>query len=275
MKQSLGKSKILMTVIFMDLLSGMEVDLFVPSFPELQSQFDLSSFWLEALLSINFIGFCLSLFLIGSLADHYGRKPILLIGMVIFIIGTLMSLSGSYAFLLMGRFFQGVGVAAPSILSFLIIADTYPLKKQQYLMAMLNGLMNISVGLAPVIGSYVTLYFHWQGNSIVLLLLALITLVMILVFIPNYKLPKLKEPFSLQAYIPLFQSKSLMLLVMTLIFVFLPYWIFVGMSPLLYMKDLGVSLAHFGYYQGAMALVFALGSLLYGSVIDKYDQKKC
>ena len=53
-----------------------------------------------------------------------------------------------------------------------------------------------------------------------------------------------------------------------------PYWIFVGMSPLLYMEELGVSLKHFGYYQGAQASVFALGSLLFGLIINRYNQNK-
>ncbi|MFN7098124.1 MAG: MFS transporter, partial [Gammaproteobacteria bacterium] len=59
---------ILVAVILMDLLAGMEFDLFVPSFPELQTQFNLTPFWVEALLSANFIGYCLSLFFVGSLA---------------------------------------------------------------------------------------------------------------------------------------------------------------------------------------------------------------
>jgi DHA1 family bicyclomycin/chloramphenicol resistance-like MFS transporter len=53
-----------------------------------------------------------------------------------------------------------------------------------------------------------------------------------------------------------------------------PYWIFVGLSPLLYMKSLHVSLTHFGYYQGSLALIFALGCLLLGFIINRYDQKQ-
>ena len=46
------------------------------------------------------------------------------------------------------------------------------------------------------------------------------------------------------------------------------------MSPLLYIKDLGVSLTHFGYYQGALAFVFALGSIFFGLIVSRYDQKR-
>lgn len=266
---------ILLAVILMDLLAGMEFDLFVPSFPELQSHFILSPFLVEALLSINFIGYCLSLFFVGGLADRYGRKPIILIGLATFVMGSMLCLCAmSYPFLLIGRFLQGVGIAAPAILSFLIIADAYPIKKQQFFMAMLNGAMNVSVAVAPVIGSYITLYFHWHGNFLTLLLLGLATLIMTIFFIPMHPLPEHKEIHLLRGYFSLFRSKPLMLLIVSIVFTVIPYWIFVGMSPLLYMGNLDVSLSHFGYYQGVFALVFAFGSLLFGLIMHRYQQKK-
>jgi DHA1 family bicyclomycin/chloramphenicol resistance-like MFS transporter len=275
MKQTLSKSMVLITIILMDLLAGMEFDLFVPSFPELQTQFGLSPFWVEALLSINFMGYFLSLFFVGALGDRYGRKPIIILGLLTFIVGSFLCLRAiSYHFLLIGRFLQGIGIAAPAILSFLIIADAYSLKNQQSLYAILNGLFNAAAGAAPVIGSYVALYFHWQGNFMVLLLLGLLSCVMIIFFIPTQKLPEHKEPLSLRGYIPLFHSKSLLQLMVYFVINFVPYWIFVGMSPLLYMEDLGVTLSHFGYYQGALALLHALGSLLFGLIITRYNQRK-
>lgn len=277
MNKALAKTMLLTTVIFMDLLTGMEFDIFVPSFPEIQSHFNLSAFWVEALLSANFLGYCLSFFFVGNLADRYGRKPIILVGLLTFIIGSISCLAfNSYATFLLGRFLQGIGIAAPSILSFLIIADSYPLKQQQFFMAMLNGSMNIAVAIAPVLGSYIALYFHWQGNFIMLLFLGLLTLLMTILFIPYTKLSTAKQSADSQGYRAILQNKSLMLLILCILFIFVPYWIFAGMSPLLYIKSLGVSLAHFGYYQGVLALAFAIGSILHGVVLRSYDyaQKK-
>lgn len=69
MKRPFSNSMVLATIILMDLLVGMEFDLFVPSFPELQKHFTLTPFWVEALLSVNFLGYCISLFFVGALAD--------------------------------------------------------------------------------------------------------------------------------------------------------------------------------------------------------------
>lgn len=275
MKQHFNKIMVLLTVILMDILAGAEMDIFVPSFPELQAQFALSPFWVETLLSANFIGICLSLFFVGSLADRYGRKPVILAGLFIFIVGTICCLfAASFPVLILGRLLQGIGVAAPGILCFLVIADNYPVKEQQYLLAMLNGIVNASIGVAPLAGSYITLYFHWQGNFTALLLMGVLITCMTIMFLPKGKLPENKETLSLRGYLPIFQSSTLMMLMVSLVFLWGPYWVFAGISPILYMEDLNVSLEHFGYYQGAFASVFAIGSILLGMTMARYNHTK-
>lgn len=259
----------------MDFLAGMEFDLYVPSFPELQNYFYLSSSAVEWSLSINFIGYCISLFIVSELADRYGRKPIIIMGLIIFILGSVLCLTANHYYIfIIGRFLQGLGIAAPSILSFLIIADLYPVKKQQFLLAMLNGSLNIATACAPVMGSYITQYFHWQGNMAALLLLSTAVLLMTLVFIPNTKSVDMNNNSIIQNYSKIFKSNTILLIMIYFVFLYTPYWIFVGMSPLLFMKNLGVSLNHFGYYQGVMALVFALGSIAFGFAIYNFNHKK-
>ncbi len=274
MRITLNSSMLLLSIILMDILGGAEVDLFTPSFPELAQQFNLTPFQLEALLSINFIGYFLSLYAVGSLSDIYCRKWIIIIGLNVFITGTLVCInSNAYIFLLLGRFMQGIGVAAPAILCYLIIADLYSLEKQQYLMAILSGFANASVGAAPIVGCYITKHFHWHGNFTALLILAIIVLITVILFVPSSRKAKKIQIIAVDkesTYI----SKFFIILVVNTICLYTPYWIFVGMSPILYIQDLRVSLDHFGFYQGIIALVFAVGSVSSGIFIKRYNHLK-
>ncbi len=245
----------------------------MPSFPEMQSHFNLTPFWVETLLSANFIGYCLSLFIVGNLADRYGRRPVILGGLLIFVLGSVLCVwAPNFSIILVGRFLQGVGIASPSILSFLLIADLFSLEKQQFYLAILNGIMSISFATAPILGSFIASAYHWQGNFIALLLLGLFVLAISYFFVPKHTQGKVQEVEV--SYKAIFSHKPLLLLITTISFMFVPWWIFVGISPLLFMEDLGVSLANFGYYQGSHALSFAIGNIFYGLTMHKFSQKK-
>ncbi len=266
---------LILCAIVMDLLVGMEFDLFVPSFPVLQQTFHLSASQVEALLSVNFLGYCVGIPFVGTLSDRKGRKRLILWGLGLFTLGSLLCLLGrNYGMLLGGRFLQGLGISAPGILSFLIIADKFPLKKQQTLMGLLNASMNLACGLAPVLGSALTLYFGWKGNFTSLLALGILSLIMVCCALKEE--PRSSTPSSpvWKDYQKMFSSKPLRLLIFYITASFIPYWIFVGMSPLLYMKELGVSLHHFGYYQGILAFSFAVGSLLFGLITHRVSHRK-
>lgn len=257
------------TVIVMDLLSGMEFDLFVPSFAQIQAHFGVSAFWLEALLSVNFIGYGVSLIVVGHYADRYGRKPMILSGLLCFVLGSLFCVAGHwYALLLFGRFLQGVGVAGPSILSFLIIADRYAMDRQQFLLAMLNGIMNVAVGVAPVLGSAIALYFQWRGNFFALLVLGVFTAAMVMGFIPKERAPSPSTVGCWAGYKAVWQSKPLLFYIFFFAVMSVPWWLFVGVAPLLYVKNLHVSLRVFGLYQGVVALAFGVGSILFGFLVN-------
>jgi len=266
---------LLMTVIVMEILSGAEVDIFVPSFPDLQRTFHLSPFMVELTLGVNLTAHCVTSLIVGNLGDKYGRRPIILLGLGIFIIGSLFCIfATAYWHLLFGRFWQGVGVSAPAVLSYLVLADKYSASKQQQLMGVLNGAMNLAIAFAPVVGSFVNMLFSWQGNFVVLLALSLICFGLGFVFLPK----GVQNPgisLSLKEYKPIVRSPKAFYYIATIVFALQGYWIFIAMSPIFYMEELGVSLKAFGFYQGVLAAIFSLGSFGSGPLLRKYGQKNC
>jgi DHA1 family bicyclomycin/chloramphenicol resistance-like MFS transporter len=196
-------------------------------------------------------------------------------GLLVFIFGsTLCIFATEYWLLLSGRLLQGVGIAGPAVLSYLVIADTYSTGEQQRLMGILNGVITLAMAFAPVIGSYVNLFFNWQGNFVVLLVLGIISLGFGMRYLPEGEVkPHIK--IALKEYVPVLKNPIAIGFIITICFLIIPYWVFIGMSPILYMGNLGVSLNHFGYYQGAIAGMFSIVSLSSAYFLGKYGQKNC
>lgn len=268
----------LLTVILMMTLAGAEVDLFVPSFPQLQDVFDCSTFVIELTLSLNLVAHCITALFVGTLGDKCGRKPIIVIGLLIFIIGSLFCLFATdFYILIFGRVLQGIGISGPAVLTCVIISDIYSAKKMQTLMGMVNASVTIAMAFAPVVGSYVNLFFNWQGNFFILLIFGVIVLFLVLFFIPETHSDHPENPIktSLKSYLPIFQSQKANLYLISICFAMQAYWVFIGMSPILYMEDLRVSIEDFGLYQGAIAAFFSIASLTTGRFIKKFGVYNC
>lgn len=266
------------TVLLLETLSGSEVDLFVPSFPEMQQVFHLTPFMIELTLAVNLIAHFGTCLVVGHLGDRYGRRPIILLGLVIFMLSSILCIyAPNFSCLLLGRFFQGVGVSGPAVLAYLLISDAYPIEKQQYLMGIVNGAVTLSIAFAPVLGSYITLYFHWQGNFIALFVFSVICLMATLCAVPSKSKALLKSnaSFSLKEYAVVFRSKKAVYSILTFVFFVLSYWIFIAIAPILYMEGMHVSLKHFGFYQGALCAIYSIGSFSTPFFLKKFGQESC
>jgi DHA1 family bicyclomycin/chloramphenicol resistance-like MFS transporter len=196
------------TVLLIQILCGMEIDLFIPSFPELQKVFKLSPFMVQLTISTNFIAFCICSLYAGALGDRYNRRIILLLGLCLFVIGSLICvIAPNFNILILGRILQGIGISAPAILSFPVLLEGCTKAKQPGMMGMINGVKTLAMAIAPVIGCFVNLYFNWRGNFSILLAIGILCLIASVFIIPDKKGDS-DVSLSLKTYLPLVQSRK-------------------------------------------------------------------
>jgi DHA1 family bicyclomycin/chloramphenicol resistance-like MFS transporter len=263
-------------VAFVFFLAGMEIDIFIPSYPELQHQFALSPAKVQLCLSLNFVTYCIGSLYAGALGDRYGLRKVILYGLAIFVVGSVACcFATGFIDILIGRILQGLGMAAPASLGYVVIAEQYSPEKQASMLGTLNGFITVAMAFAPVIGSYVTIYGGWRGNFAVLLALALVSLSLCFFLLPYDSRKKENIPVNLKTYLPLLQSKTFRVHLIFICAYICSYWTFIGMGSILYIEGFGVPLSSFGYYQGAIAASFAVISFLSPALLTKFGHPKC
>jgi DHA1 family bicyclomycin/chloramphenicol resistance-like MFS transporter len=127
---------------------------------------------------------------------------------------------------------------------------------------------------APILGSYVTLHFHWQGNFVVMLWIGIACFVLGMLFLPSAKLNR-DVRLSLGSYLPVLRCPQFYYYMFAIQASCLAYWVFVGIAPILYMEGFGVSLSAYGWYQGSTSFTFACLSLSSGYLLRRFGTVRC
>ncbi len=79
------------TVVLVMLCGGIETDIFVPSLPAIKDYFSTTESLVQMIIGINFLGLCVSSLFYGPLSDAYGRRPVLLVGLMPFALSSVAS----------------------------------------------------------------------------------------------------------------------------------------------------------------------------------------
>ena len=148
----------------LSVLGFLATDMYLPAFAAIQADLQTPASAVSASLSLFLAGFAAAQLLWGPLSDRYGRKPVLLIGLTIFALGSLgMLWVENAATLLVLRFVQAVGVCAAAVIWQALVTDYYPSQKVNRIFATIMPLVGLSPALAPLLGSWLLVNFSWQA----------------------------------------------------------------------------------------------------------------
>lgn len=249
-------------LIFSAVSAAMEIELSLPSFPDIAKAFSVSEKVIEGTISLNFLGFCISALFYGPLSDRFGRRPILLLGTVLFLIGSLYcSLAPTIEMILFSRFIQGLGAAGSFVVVFTMISDAYKDNEAMHWIGMLNAILTATMALSPILGGYLNVYFGWSSCYTFVAFITAIQLTLLFFYLPETRKGQsvqakevIKDYTQLLTSFRFIQSS----LVPTLLAG--GYMAFVSVIPFLYRDQLGMPLSQFSWHQAAIISSFSLMS---------------
>ncbi len=157
-------------------LAALESTIIATAVPQIVA--DLGGFsYFSWLFSGYLLAVTVTLPVYGKLSDTFGRKPVLLAGMVLFLLGSLLcALSWNMAALIAFRILQGLGGGAIQGTVQTLAADLYPLKQRPKIQAKLSTVWALSSVVGPAIGGMLVAFAHWRWIFLVNLPVGLIAL---------------------------------------------------------------------------------------------------
>lgn len=151
----------------------------------------------------------------GKLSDQLGRKPIFIVGLMIFSLGSfLCGIAPNIYLLILFRAIRGIGAGAIMPITFTIIADLYSYDKRSSKLALNNTAWGISALLGPIIGGFIVDKLNWHWIFFINVPLGLIVLVLILFGLGSKRTTKTHRPIDYKGIL------SLSLSLISLLFLF-------------------------------------------------------
>jgi Bcr/CflA subfamily drug resistance transporter len=264
-KPAVDSSPRLLTLILLAALSTLSLNLFLPSLTNIARDFEAD----YALVSLSIAGYlavtAVLQLVIGPMSDRFGRRPVLLCGLAVFVIGS----SGCWlardihSFLLF-RALQAA-VIAGWVLSMAMIRDTRSEGEAASLIGYVAMSMAVAPMLGPMIGGLLDEFFGWRSSFLLYSLfgVALLTLCWRELAETNLA-PSATFTAQFEAYPELFGSRRFWGYALCGLFSTGAFYVFLAGVPLVAARQFSISPGQLGFYMGTITVGFAVGSFLAG-----------
>ena len=178
MKENNSKAFLLILLGALTAFGPLVTDMYLPSLPTMTGYFDTNSSMVQLGLTSSMIGLAIGQIFFGPLSDKYGRRPLLLISMLLFIVSTVFCIfSPNIESFIAFRLLQGIAGSGGIVISRSVATDKFSGQDLAKAMAIIGAINGIAPVASPVLGGFLTDSIGWKGIFIILLIIGIILLI--------------------------------------------------------------------------------------------------
>lgn len=251
----LSRRGLILILGLLSMLMPLSIDMYLPSLPTIARDYQVRDGLVQLTISIYLLGFSVGQLIFGPLADSFGRRRILTMGLVLFIVAAVAcTLAARINELISFRFFHGIAAASVSIVVNALMRDIYTQRDEfSRMMSFVMLISNVAPLMAPILGGFLLHFLgHWQVIFVALAVIALFCLILVLKSIPETLAIAYRVPFKLthilRNFITLFRHRQVLLFMLLGAFSGAGLFSLLSLGPFVYMNKYGVAPVHFGYY---------------------------
>jgi DHA1 family bicyclomycin/chloramphenicol resistance-like MFS transporter len=240
-------------------IGPLAIDMYLPAFPTIAREFGVAASVVQSSLAAYFIGIAIGQAFYGPLSDRLGRKPVLYLGLTLFVFSSIgCARAGTVNALIAFRFLQALGGCAPIVIPRAVVRDHFDQAGSVRMLSVLMLVMGLAPILAPLIGGQLLVHFGWRAVFWVLASYAAAGLAVVAALLPESLPParRLRQPLEdvLVVYWRLARDRRFMGHALSGALIFAGLLAYISGSPVVFIELFDVPPDRYGFYFGVNAL---------------------
>lgn len=256
-------------------LPRITLDLHLPALPAMADYFQASDSQLQLTLTLYTLGSAISLLVAGPLTDRFGRRPVLLSGLLLYGVATVAcALADSLSVLIIARLFQALGGCCTTVIGRVIVRDYFDRYEQARLLGLISMAMAVSPMAAPVLGSLMLPFINWRGLFVLLAVIGAGLYLVVYRRLPETRPPEVAAapPSNLmRLYAQLLRDRYFLRYSLAIGCVYSTYFPFIAESSALLQRGFHLTATGYAWVFAATISGYMLGANLFRRLVRRFE----
>lgn len=244
-------------------------DMYLPSLPALVADFETDVPTVQLTLSAFMVAFALAMLVYGPLSDRFGRRPVLLGAVMLYVVSSIACIfAPTIEALVIARVFQAMGCCAGPVLGRAVVRDVYGRDRAATVLSYMGTAMALAPAIGPIAGGWLQVAFGWHSVFVVLSLFSLIALVGTYFMLDEtnpHKNPYATSPRGILAnYAALLSHRIYVGYMLTISACYCVIFSFISGSSFVLIEVVGLSPDLYGYCFATIVIGYMTGTFISG-----------
>jgi DHA1 family bicyclomycin/chloramphenicol resistance-like MFS transporter len=250
----------------LSMLGALSIDAYLPALPAIAGQFSVTAAAAQQSLTAYVFAFAVMTLFYGTLSDSFGRRPVVLVSLVLYLLSTIgAACANSLETLIAFRLLQGLSAGAGAVVGRAIVGDLCSGTDAHRVMSYISAVFGLAPAIAPILGGWLQAAFGWRSIFFFIALFTLVLLVACLLALRESLPSEQRSPFQvrviLRNYWQVGSHLRFMLRSISIALAFSGVMIYVAGAPAFVLNILDLSVTEFGWLFVPLIGGMTLGSL--------------
>lgn len=261
----LGEKGLVVLIAFLSAFIPLSTDLYLPALPRMAESFKAAPSLINLTLIMFFAFYAAGTLFWGPLSDKYGRKRILIIGLIMYTLASVLCAVSSNVYqLIVFRILQAIASGAATSVAQAVVKDSYAGRKRVSVLALVSSMTMISPIVAPVVGALILSFTSWRGVFFVLAVVGLLSMAASAAMeetIDQHYEGSIMQSLGRLGVVA--RNAGFISLVLTFSLMSIAMMSFISSSSYIYVDQFGLSEQVYSYFFAGNAFFMVVGPMLY------------